>query len=143
MLSPTSSTSEGSCSSHQTECVKHKARLKGRDMCTRVLEFPLISFVHHKKTKSLHFSPNPGPESIPTVPYLHDPDLPTLARSGQVVCRDPAASSGSSLHKPRHKEPTQRTAFEEHRKKQSVRFAPPTEPGGLCWSREGKINTAI
>lgn len=137
------------------EFVKYRTYLKEKDRRTRALECHRTPSLYHqkkgrrkkkkkKKKGSLQISSSPDRKSPPPVPDLHDPDLPTLARSGQVVCRDPAASSGGSLHKPGHKGPTQRTAFEEHRKKQSVRFAPPTEPGGLrAGHREGKINTAI
>lgn len=82
-----------------SEFVKFKAYLKEKDRRTRALECHRTPLLYHqkkglrkkkKKKGSLQISSSPDRKSPPPVPDLHDPDLPTLARSGQVVCRDPA-----------------------------------------------------
>lgn len=96
-------------SSHQSECVRHNTCTKGKDKWTEALNFlQLPFFTMGGKKRSVHISPSPDPKWIPTVP-----GLPTLARNRQVVCKDPIASPSCFLHKPRHRELMQGTAFEE------------------------------
>lgn len=93
---------------HQSECVRHNTLWRENTSEPK----PWISSdslsLPWKKKKSPYFSPSSDPKSIPTIS-----GLPTLARVGQVICKGPTASSSCFLHKPRHKELMQCTAFEE------------------------------
>lgn len=81
---------------------------------SRSLSLPLKQ--QQQNTEEPTHLPSPNPTSVSTVPDMHGSDWPTLAKNGQVICKGPAESLSCFLHKPRHKELTQCSAFEEHLK---------------------------